>query len=202
MVLYREWSLLELAFPPLSENRIHRAKPVRRRTGGPIHWKAVLIAAIVAGVISTLFQLFLWWLAGDSPVTLLLRDTRLAAAILMGTAVLPPPATFDAMVMLAATIVHFSLSLAYSAVLAWMLCYTGLRGMAALVAGGLYGVAIFALNMYGFTAVFPWFMLTRDAITLAAHVVFGMSLAQAYRWAKYDGWHAGSEPDNNKGGRR
>jgi hypothetical protein len=127
-----------------------------------------------------LFQVLLWWLADEAPATLLFRDARLAAAILMGAAVLPPPATFDPLVMLVATFVHFALSLAYSALLGWMLCRTGLRGMAALAAGAAYGAVLFAVNMYGFTAVFPWFVSTRDWITLAAHVIFGLSLAQAY----------------------
>jgi hypothetical protein len=186
-----------------SENRIRRSIPSSFMTAdGPVRWKTVCTAAIVAGVVSTVFQFLLWWLAGHDPVALLLRDSRLAAAILMGPSVLPPPATFDPVVMLAATLVHFALSVAYAAVSGWTLSRTGLSGMAARMAGAVYGAAIFALNMYGFTWVFPWFMQTRDVITLAAHVVFGMSLAQAQLWSMYDGGHAGPALRDNKGEHR
>jgi len=166
---------------------------------GAVGWKAVCIAALVAGVASTAFQLLLWWLAGDDPIALLLRDSRLAAAIVMGPSVLRPPAAFDPVVMLAATLVHFTLSWADAAVLAWGMSRLRLRGTTACMAGAAYGAGLFFVNMYGFTWVFPWFAQTRDAVTLATHVVFGMSLAQAYLWALYDGGHAGSELHNKRG---
>jgi hypothetical protein len=169
---------------------------------GSVDWKATWFAAIVAGVVSTAFQLLLWWLAGQDPVALLLRDTRLAAAIVMGPSVLAPSATFDAVIMIVATLLHFALSFAYAVVLAWMLARTGLRGIAAGMAGAVFGIAIFVMNMYGFTWLFPWFVQTRDAITLAAHIVFGLSLAQAYVRARYDDTRAGSALHNNKGEHR
>ena len=49
--------------------------------------------------------------------------------------------------------------------------------------GGLFGVALYALNMYGFTAIFPWFAASRDGITLVAHIAFGVVAAGAYRVA-------------------
>ena len=41
------------------------------------------------------------------------------------------------------------------------------RMPAALLAGGVLGAALFVVNMYGFTALFPWFVASRDGITLA-----------------------------------
>lgn len=110
---------------------------------------------------------------------ILLRDARLAAAIVMGPAVLAPPT--GATVMLVATVVHFALSIAYGLALAFLT--VRLHGRASLAVGASFGVALFAVNMYGFTALFPWFDAARDPITLAAHVVFGLSAAAAYRAA-------------------
>jgi hypothetical protein len=58
-----------------------------------------------------------------------------------------------------------------------------------MLGGGLY-----ALNMYGFTALFPWFIATRDWITLCAHIVFGASCTLACRWAAARLSHAGPLP--------
>ena len=77
--------------------------------------------------------------------------------------------------MLVATCIHFALSIAYAvipALLAWRL-----RTVSALFAGALYGLAICGVNLYGLTVIFPWFIVTRDRITVLTHVVFGITLA-------------------------
>ncbi|MCK0506124.1 sodium:proline symporter [Aromatoleum anaerobium] len=133
------------------------------------------IAGIVAGVVATGAQLALWWLFSEALPGILFRDARLAAAIVMGPGVLPPPATFDVVVMLVATVVHFALSIVYGVVLAPLAAALDTRR--ALLAGGVFGLALFVVNMYGFTLVFPWFDVARDWITAAAHVVFGVTAA-------------------------
>jgi hypothetical protein len=37
--------------------------------------------------------------------------------------------------------------------------------------------------MYGLSALFPWFASSRDWITAAAHLAFGVALAGVYRLA-------------------
>src|SRR2546430_14276140 len=78
-----------------------------------IHWRSAAFAGIAAGVTATIVQIALWWAASEPLAALLFRDARLAAAIVIGRQVLPPPATFDWWIMLVATLVHFSLSIAY-----------------------------------------------------------------------------------------
>jgi hypothetical protein len=51
---------------------------------------------------------------------------------------------------------------------------------ACLLAGGVFGLVLFAINMYGFTIFFPWFAAARDWITATAHVVFGIVAAGVY----------------------
>ena len=140
---------------------------------------AALYAGIVAGILATLVQIVLWATFTNALPEVLFRDARLTAAIVMGRGVLPPPATFDARVMLAATLLHFALSIAYAFALARLI--SGLRGPSALLAGAVFGACLYVLNMYGFTNIFPWFEVTRDWITVAAHVAFGVGAAGAYR---------------------
>lgn len=57
---------------------------------------AVVGAGIVAGALATLAQMLLWVAIGEDAWTLLLRDARLTAALVLGEAVLSPSAAFDA----------------------------------------------------------------------------------------------------------
>jgi uncharacterized protein YndB with AHSA1/START domain len=158
------------------------AEPVRPASRRPIHWAAAVGAGIGAGIIATAVQLLLWWAYSIPLPDILLRDTRLAAAIVMGRRVLPPPASFEWDVMLVATLVHFLLSISYGLLMAPLLSRCGLRQ--ALLAGALFGLALYGINLYGFTAVFPWFEASRDWITAAAHVSFGITAAGIYK-----GWN-------------
>jgi hypothetical protein len=144
-----------------------------------IDWRAALWAGIAAGVTATLAQVLLWIAFTDAFPGALLRDARLTAAIVLGESVLPPPATFDSGILLVSALIHFALSLAYSAVLARMLARLPMR--LCLPIGAAFGLALYAVNLYGFTAVFPWFIQVRDWITLTAHIVFGVTAAAVYR---------------------
>lgn len=149
-----------------------------RASGTRLDWLAAGLAGVVAGVVATGVQLALWWGANFPVTSMLLRDSRLAAAIVLGPGVLPPPATFDWQVMLIASALHFLLSIIYGLALAFFMIR--LPRLSGILAGSLFGLALFSMNMYGFTALFPWFVLSRDWITAAAHVAFGLSGALAY----------------------
>lgn len=91
--------------------------------GGFVHiflvtrWYVMIWAGLVAAVVSTLIQILLWPIFTDDFPAILYRDGRLTAAIVLGGNVLPPPATFDAGIMLTATLIHFMLSITYAALL-------------------------------------------------------------------------------------
>jgi len=129
---------------------------------------------------STVVQVALWAALTDALPAVLWRDGRLAAAIVLGPGVLEPPAAFDARVMVVATLVHGVLSIVYAVVLAVLA--GRLRLAPAVIAGSLFGVALYVINLYGFTALFPWFAVDRDGITLAAHVTFGLCASATYWW--------------------
>lgn len=133
---------------------------------------------MAAAVASTLAQCLLWALAGLDVWSLLLRDARLTAALLMGRGVLPPPAGFAADIALVAAAIHFVLSLLYAAMLLPARRYP--NGWALALGAG-FGIVLYGVNLYVFTLVFPWFVVARGGITLTAHVVFGVAAAGAYR---------------------
>jgi hypothetical protein len=142
-------------------------------------WLSIILAGIVAGVVSTLIQMLLWLIFTDGLPAFLYRDARLTAAVLLGTSVLPPPATFDVGVMLTATLIHFGLSIIFAAVLAWIDAY--LQAVPVFLLGIGFGTALYLVNLYGFTVIFPWFAQTRGWITLIAHGAFGLTAIMVYR---------------------
>ena len=143
---------------------------------------ALLLAAVAAGTLSTAVQAALWLLFKDDWTAVLYRDARLTAALLLGTSVLPPPASFDFGVMAAATAVHFALSLVYVALLAPVV--DGRSAAWATAVGAAFGLALYGVNLHGFTILFPWFAQARDWIAVAAHVAFGVVAALAWQRAR------------------
>ncbi|OHC68086.1 MAG: sodium:proline symporter [Rhodocyclales bacterium GWA2_65_20] len=138
-----------------------------------------LVAGVGAGVIATAAQLVLWWLTAMPVLETLMRDARLTAAMVLGSSVLSPPSTAPWDILLVATLIHFFLSFAYALIPSHLA--SRLRTGPALLAGAVYGLSIYVVNMYGFTLLFPWFAVARDWVTLVAHIVFGVALAAGCR---------------------
>ena len=144
-----------------------------------LNWRAALAAGIVAGTVATAAQVILWWTFTDDLPEIFFRDARLTSAILLGQSVLPPPATSDRMVILVAGLIHVLLSMAYGLALACVI--SRLTRRTALLAGCVFGLILYAVNMHIVTNVYPWFSAARDWITVVTHVIFGISLAAIYK---------------------
>ena len=147
---------------------------------------ALLIAALAAATLSTVVQIVLWLAFTDAWPSILFRDARLAAAIVMGSSVVSPPATFDMAVMAIATMVHLVLSLFYTIFV--VLLVDQRRMLLAVALGVAFGLGLYAVNMHVFTFIFPWFVQARGWITAIAHMTFGVVAAIA--------WCYGARPRN------
>ena len=138
-----------------------------------------LAAGVSAGIIATMAQLGLWWLAEMSLTETFFQDVRLTAALAMGSGILHPPSAPLWTLLPVATLIHFTLSFIYALLPAYLI--GRLRTGPALFSGALYGLAIYGINLYGFTLLFPWFAVDRNWVTLATHLVFGVALAGGCR---------------------
>jgi uncharacterized membrane protein YagU involved in acid resistance len=156
----------------------------------PVNWRAAVYAGVIAGILATVVQIALWSVFADALPTILFRDARFTAAIVIGPGVLPPPASFDWIVMLVATLVHLVLSIGYGLILYPLMSRLGT--LPSLFAGAAFGLLLYGINMYGFTTVFPWFEATRDWITIVTHMVFGVAIAGTYKmlrqWQVHPTW--------------
>ena len=144
-------------------------------TNFQIDWKAAIWSGIIAGVVFlSLEMVMVPVFGGGSPW----GPPRMMAAIVLGEGVLPPPATFDLGVIMAAMGLHFVLSIVYAVV--FSLVVNRLSLGPALALGGVGGLVLYLVNFYGFTALFPWFAMARNWISIFGHLVFGLVAAGAY----------------------
>lgn len=140
-----------------------------------INAKAALWAAFAAGAAFMMLEMIMVPVfMGGSPW----GPPRMIAAIVMGKGVLPPPATFDAVVLMVAMLIHFGLSV----ILAFLFAFIA-RGRAlgmAIGIGAVFGLVVYVISFYGMTMIFPWFATARGWIPIFAHIVYGAVLGCVY----------------------
>lgn len=134
------------------------------------------VAGLIAGLVFVVLEMLLVPTVGGGSAW---GPPRMMAAIAMGEGVLPPPATFDAVIFAVGMVVHFALSALLGVVFAAIAGAMRLGAGALVLVGAGFGLVVYFVNFYGFTAVFPWFAIARNAITIVAHLVFGAVLGWA-----------------------
>jgi len=156
-----------------------------------VDWKAAIWAGLIAGAVFMMLEMALvGTIGGQSPW----GPPRMIAAMAMGEGVLPPPATFDFGIMMAAMMIHFTLSIVLGVVLGWAISQWRMGLITALAVGTAFGLLVYFVNFYLMTGIFPWFAMARGGISAFAHAMFGLVLGWVYhaiasrRWA---GTHAG-----------
>ena len=135
------------------------------------------IAGIIAGIVFVMVEMAaVTMVMGMSPW----GPPRMMAAIVLGEGALPPPETFDAGIVFVGMMVHFVLSAVLGAGFAMAASRMCTSLAHATIAGILMGIVIYGVNFYGFTALFPWFAMARNAITITAHAIFGAVMGWYY----------------------
>jgi len=138
---------------------------------------AVITASIVAGLVFAMMEMVLVAVVMGKPWY---GPLHMIAAIGMGPqGVLPPPPAFDFGVAAVAVLIHMVMSILLGMVFATVLL--AFRSSMAWLIGLIFGVALYYINFYGFTALFPWFAEARGWIALVSHAAFGLVLALVYR---------------------
>lgn len=151
------------------------ASNVTAPTATRIRWSAAVWAGVIAGAVFLVLEMLMVpMFMGGSPW----GPPRMIAAMVMGQEVLPPPGTFALVPVMVAMVIHFALSIVFALVLAAIISRMGTG--AALLVGAVFGLALYVVNFYGMTVVFPWFADARNWVSIFAHVVFGLVAAAAY----------------------
>lgn len=153
----------------------------RKQMHQVMDWQAAIWAGLVAGALVLLALLVGYPLAtGGSPWTVL----RFIAAIVLGSSVLPPPTTFDAVAAVTALVVHFALSVVYAIILALIIHRWGI--IVGFLGGALFGLALFLINLFGFANLFDWFYPLRSWSFLLLHLFFGAVAGSVYEGLERD----------------
>lgn len=143
-----------------------------------LDFKAAILAGIVAGLVFMMLEMALVMMfKGQSQW----GPPRMMAAIVMGPKVLPPPATFDMAIMMVAMMIHLMLSIVLGLMIGWAISNWRMDLLVSVVVGAVFGLLIYYVDFYLFTAMFPWFAMSRGAMTAFSHGMFGLVLGFIYR---------------------
>ena len=140
-----------------------------------VDWRAAFWAGIGSGLIFFLANILLPPLFGFGNVWMWVR---LFASILLGSHVLAPPATFEAVALLSAIGVNLVLSLVFGALVAFVVHRGGF--VAGVIGGALLGLALYFINFYSLTYFYPWFFAMKSNVMIATHVLFGAMAGGIY----------------------
>lgn len=137
--------------------------------------KTSLWAAFIAGAIFIILEMIMVPVfMGGSPW----GPPSMIAAIGMGKGVLPPPATFNTIIMMVAMLIHLGLSVIF----AFLFALIG-RGRAvgmAIGLGAVFGLVVYLVNFYGMNMIFPWFAMARGWVGIFADVIYSAVLDWVY----------------------
>ena len=144
-------------------------------------WRAAIVSGLIVGVAALLIPLIAYPLiTGGTPWTVF----RFIAGIALGSGVLPPPTTFDALSVVVGLAIHLALSVIYTVVLALIIHRWGI--LIGLLVGALFGVALFLINLFTFARLFEWFYPLRSWPFLLLHVFFGAAAGGLYELLERD----------------
>lgn len=136
-------------------------------------WQAAIRAGLMAGLIALLIVVIP--AAADGYPWIIFHWI---AALILGSGVLAETSDLSPLVIGLGLIIHFSLSIIYSLILAFIIHRWGF--WVGVLGGALFGLALFAINYYTFTLLFPWFLVMRSWTVLIAHLVFGAVAGGTY----------------------
>jgi hypothetical protein len=139
-----------------------------------VDFRAVFWAGLVSGLVFLVVNMLLSLLFLGTPWLFI----RMVAALLLGQDVLPPPASFDPAIFIVALVIHLLLSVVFTTVLALMIHKWGL--LVGIIGGAIFGLALYAINIYTFSFFFPWFFSLRSWIILLSHVFYGATAGGMY----------------------
>ena len=153
--------------------------PVRQQAlpepGRITHWGKAIFAGFIAGALFVAVEIFLLAITGKGS---LWDPVRLSASITLGNRAVATstPFTFD--IFFLGMLMHFVLSIWYTAVLGMLI--RKLQPVAAAIVGAGFGLLMYLFHFYGLTVFYPWVANSRSWIVVVSLLAFGVSAAWTY----------------------
>jgi hypothetical protein len=143
------------------------AQTAPRRLRQVVDVRAALIAGVVSGILFLVIAALVTTNALGTPVSVV----RLFASIVLGQGILDPTADVTPVAWLAALVVHLLFSVGFGLLVAYVVHRWGF--LIGIVGGGLLGLALYFINFYSLSLLFPWFFPFRSTLMLGMHILFG-----------------------------
>lgn len=144
-------------------------------------WRSAVIAGLVAGVLTMLLWMILLVLFTGGSLWTPFHHT---AAVLLGESVLTPSQAINLQIVITGTVVHLFLSVVYAVILAFIIHRWGFA--VGVLGGLLFGLALYLINYYTFSYLYPWFFPLRSWIALVGHLFFGAVAGGLYELFERD----------------
>ncbi len=142
--------------------------------------RAATIAGLIAAILSLLLGMGVLQLLHDNAFGL----PRLLATIVLGRDALDPDLTPNSTAFVVGAAAHLVLGLVFAFVISFTLHRWGF--WVGLIGGGLFGLALYAINTYTMSAFFPEFYHYRSWFMVGLHVVFGALCGGIYESLERD----------------
>ncbi len=138
-------------------------------------WRAAVLAGVLSGIVAILLWMTLLAVVTGGSIWTPFHHT---AAVLLGEEALTPSQSMDLRIVITGAIVHLFLSIVYAVILAFIIHRWGL--IVGIIGGALFGLAIYLINYYTFSILYPWFYPLRSWIAVVWHLVFGAVAGGVY----------------------
>jgi hypothetical protein len=142
--------------------------------------RAATIAGLFAAIISLLLGMGVLQYLHENAFGL----PRLLATIVLGRDALDTDLTSTTKALAAGTAVHIVLGLVFAFVISFTLHRWGF--WVGLIGGGLFGLALYAINTYTMSRFFPEFYFYRSWFMVGLHIVFGALCGGIYESLERD----------------
>lgn len=133
-----------------------------------VDWGAAIKAGVISGVIFFILNILLVSFALGSNGNFVIRYL---ASVLLGKDILPPPDTFSFSATIAALFATLVMSVVFSCVIAYVIHRGGI--ITGVIGGAILGLALYMINFYTLTLIFPWFYVLTGWTMAFNHMIFG-----------------------------
>ena len=156
-------------------------KPITPKLRQLVDWRAAAWAGLISGCVFFLLNLLVTPLVlGGNPWVMV----RLMASLILGEAILAPPATFHSGALVAAFLANGILCFVFNLLVAYIIHRGGI--IIGFAGGAVLGFAIYCINFYTLTWFYPWFFAFRGWVMISNHVILGALAGGIYEWLEVE----------------
>lgn len=133
-----------------------------------VDWRAAIQAGLISGLIFFILELLLvpLTMGGNAGIVM-----RYLASVLLGKGVLPPSTSSGFGAFVAALLSTLVLAIFFSCIIAFVIHRGGI--LTGILGGALLGLALYLINFYTLTLIFPWLYVLTGWMSAFNHIIFG-----------------------------